>query len=410
MRLRLNISHYMILILLSVFPVVLTSVSGGSGKTLGYQVLVGVMFVFQIVIALSLAITSKVRIKKWTVYYLVLYILYSVGLLSILLLRDDYSLLDFVYQITRLLAIIIFLVIPSGYSVSKEQLIKLFVSIMLFTLISVLYSLVFEVNLYKSVLTASSAYQFQIKSFFLNRNSFAQLLLLTVVITTQLYLWSSRKLYFWIIVFLVIVSFFLLSRGALLSIAVFFTGLLLFALNFKSKIKILIPSLLILLIVYLNKDMLEILVNLVIRPTSGSTGRVELWFLGINVGFENSPLFGMGHFTGVQIMEQSGIYLSEFHSFYIETFVGGGLLDVILHGSIIILMISKLRRIKKFDITFYRVYIAFYVSIAVYGVVESISIFSMGYVGTMFTILLVTVPIVYYNSLSKGGYNNEIIK
>ena len=93
-----------------------------------------------------------------------------------------------------------------------------------------------------------------------------------------------------------------------------------------------------------------------------------------------------------------GFSSHEFHSFYIETLVGGGIIDLLLHLIILIFISARIKVIYKNDRKIGALYFSAYISLLVYAMFESASIFSMGYVGTLFTIFIVTIPLLYSNN------------
>lgn len=86
----------------------------------------------------------------------------------------------------------------------------------------------------------------------------------------------------------------------------------------------------------------------------------------------------------------------EFHSFFVETLVGGGIAELVVMMLILGLVWRKVVR-SHLDSGRRHVLYASAVGVAGLACVESVSFFTVGLVGTLFTIFFVSLPLLYAN-------------
>ena len=110
----------------------------------------------------------------------------------------------------------------------------------------------------------------------------------------------------------------------------------------------------------------------------------------------NNWLFGIGYMSSSSLLKDMG-YTSQFHSFFIETLVGGGILDLVLHLTIIFIVLNKVIHVYRNDQTAGIIFISAYFALIFYSFFESVSYFSIGYVDSMFRTFFITLPLLYSN-------------
>jgi len=309
--------------------------------------------------------------------------------------------LDIINVFARFLSVFTFLCIPSKLSISEDEFKRFMLLISILGLVASLYNMIINFRQALNILNISNAYEVSFNSFYLNRNSFAQLLLFSVIAISFLYNEMQKRyiLFFYIIYFINI--FLTLSRTVLVCSIIF---LILSSVIYKRKniikssiiISIIVISLIILITI--KPEIRNFIVDMVIRKEAGTSGRTQLWSVGIYILNNTNWVFGIGYITSRDIIKSMGFDLNEFHSFYVETLVGGGIVDLLLHFLILMFIIKRIRIIYKNDKKIGALYLSAYISIFIYSLFESASIFTMGYVGTIFTIFIITVPLLYSNN------------
>ena len=202
-----------------------------------------------------------------------------------------------------------------------------------------------------------------------------------------------------------------LSRTAIGCLLIF-----MFIFKYKSTKKINTQTILILfsgiILIFtfiLNPSLRNFISKMIIRKEYG-TGRVQVWNLAIRTLKRSGLFLGMGYENSIKAFEMAGYGLKEFHSFYLETIVGGGLLDFLAYINIFIYNMKRVEFIKEFNNKVYSFYFASITTFMIYALFESISLFRIGYVGTIFTIYLFTLPLLYSNNQIYQINNIELEK
>lgn len=389
-------------ILLSLFPVITASLISSINLTgLSYKIFVGVMFAVQ---ALSMVIYFFVYTERVIEYKSILFALvFTIAPLITVFIASqkmDINYIEFINTLARFVSVFIFLCIPSRLTISKASMMKFMNYMVILGLIASFYNMAINYKGILSISNISNPYSVNFKSFYLNRNSFAQLLLFAIICNT--FIWKERRSKISIFNYFVffINLFATLSRAGIFCVLIFF--IVLFLINFKNNIKtsllIFIISIFLVIYISLNDELRNFLINMVFRVKIGTAGRSDIWITAIELLNKTNWLFGIGYINSVDVIKSMGVIHNEFHSLYLEIIVGGGILDLILHIIIFIIVIKRIQVILKNDKKIGQIYIAAFIAFLFYGVAESASFFSMGYVGTLFTIFLITVPIIYSNS------------
>src|SRR5699024_3328920 len=163
-------------------------------------------------------------------------------------------------------------------------------------------------------------YDVNFKSFYINRNSFGQLLILGIISNVVIFLDSQKSK-------LLLLSFFLFSFNLLatfsrtaLIILLLFTIIFVFF-HYRSKLIIgfimLIPVITFFTVFIINKSLNDFIFNILIREEAGIANRDDLWLLGIEVLNQNNWIFGVGYHTGIDLLNTK-FNNTQFHNSYIE--------------------------------------------------------------------------------------------
>jgi len=331
--------------------------------------------------------------------------------LSISSLTIDIDYLEIINILARFIGVFIFLCIPSKVCISENEFRKFMLSIVILGLVASIYNLIINYKGILNILNISNPYSANFSSFYLNRNSFAQLLLFCIIANS--FLFSKKRTNFNLFCYLIyfVNVFFTLSRTVLGCMLIFFITLLLILYRKKIKTYILIFVIIIGLILFINFniEIKDFIIKMIIRKEYGTSGRNNLWLTAIEILNKTNWIFGIGYISSIDIINNMGYTLREFHSFYIETLIGGGILDLLLHFIIFIFTLKRIKIIYRNDRNTGSIYLSAYISFIFYALVESASFFSMGYVGTLFTIFFITIPILYSNNLINIEKYNIII-
>lgn len=254
-----------------------------------------------------------------------------------------------------------------------------------------------------------------IKSFFANRNQFAFFLYLGIIADFMVMKQNKNILYK---LFLVIFGISLFSTGSRTGIAL---GILLIGIMFlvsnkiklRTKIITCLIGLLILIVglvaIYNFKPELwqKISANFIrLSEVKNLSGRTEIWKAGIEI-LEGNPqniLLGVGRFKSITALENlNGRTFTQFHNIYIDILTTGGIMELIYIGFIYFSVIKNIIK-SKLDKKYISVYIAMFITYAIYIALESFGRFSIGCSDTICFIFFITIPILHANS---GKENKE---
>ena len=305
-------------------------------------------------------------------------------------------------------------------NIEENNIYKFFVFIIGIGILACIVNIVlYRQEMLKLLGIGSSSKFYSIKSFFAQRNQFAFFLYTSIFSTIFLFIKTDKRKYkilLGIIFILFGINLILTaSRTGILCTLAFLGLFFLFTdcIKIKTKIAIIIGVLLLgcilIGIIYncypdLWKKALNTIQNIFIRGSSIKTftGRSEFWNLAIGILFVSpiSALFGIGRFVGINLLHSSGFNFTQFHSFYIEALVAGGIMELIYLLSIYVFVmigIIKSQIEKKYKI----LYICLYLTYGLYCCFESLGRFSIGCVDTMCLIFMITVPLVHSNSIKK---------
>lgn len=398
-------------IMVSLTPILISSViiPGFDSHSL-FNIVVGCMFAIQVIIIFFYYIknSSKTINNRFLIFAWLYMITQTITIFVALLSGRQVNYYDFINIFARTLSVFIFACIPSKLKITKNNLDVFMSMIVILGTVACIYNIIINFRGISSVLYINNAYEVNYKSFYLNRNSFAQLLYISMIANTVLF-YKDKTFYNWLCYILFGINMITsLSRTAILSIIIF---IFILFINFLVKKPMYLLSLITILgilirYVFLNPILYNFMTNILLRGNMGTNGRSSLWNIGFKVLNETSWFFGTGYFTSIQFIEKLGFDLEEFHSFYIETLVGGGIFDLLLIFSIFIFMIKRIKRIYTYSKEIGLILISAYISLMIYSLFESSSFFTMGYVGSLFTIFFITVPLLYSNNLIEKNVCN----
>jgi len=387
-------------IILSLIPFVIDSVFLISIiKSDTYMVISGIIFIIQIMIVVFSSVHLKPKINLPLLLFAVFYAITYCITLVISLMNGSINVYDFFYLFARIAALLILLIIPSGLTISKKGVNWFYRKFLLIVIIASFYNLIVNFQNILNIGSFTNVYQMNFSSFFLNRNSFAQFLWLGAISAAYLIESGEKKIVYWFSYILILINVLLTFSRTSIAL-VLFIGMVIILNTTKPFTKLILSyATLIILSLFLSVGKINMIINsYFLRKSVGTSGRSELWYLGIDLISNLNVLFGLGYFSSTQLVIDLGKDLKEFHSFYVETLVGGGIFDLILMIGLLFMVIHRLIRIEKSKLI---LNLSVYFTLMVYCIFESASFFNMGYVPMLFTIFFITIPIIKTNSTGK---------
>ena len=270
--------------------------------------------------------------------------------------------------------------------------------ITIFSLVACIYNILFNWIEIVNLRYITSSYDVDLRSFFTNRNQFAAFLFISLV--ANCYICSEKKVTVRHICIFILQIFNLvltMSRGGILACSIFL--FILFLQNVR-KFKVFITTtsicLITICIIVTNNEFMNFINNNIFRINKGTTGRTDIWRMGINIAMNNNIISGVGFYTGLQIAKPMGFRYSQFHSLFVDAIVGGGFIELMF---LVCIMFYITRRCLKLcmDTKYKKIYRASIIAMWILGVFESVSFFSIGYVDTLYTIFFITIPLLLSN-------------
>lgn len=392
-------------ILISLTPVLISTILiPGFSSGIIFTISVGSMFFIQAILLFFYFISNtKIKIERRLFLFAWIFMTsQAITLFVSSLTGFQINNFDFINVFVRFISLFLFVCLPSQLSISRKGLDRFMFSILMLGLIACVYNMIINFNGILNITNINNPYAVNFKSFFTNRNSFAQFLFFCMIANTYLY-FSKKSIINWLCYLILglnlVVS---LSRTVTASVCIFL--LIFFMLYYRKKIITQIFTLLsavfMLSIIYFNQKVNNFIVEMFIREETGTSGRSAIWETGFQILDQTSWTFGIGYLTSTSLVASMG-FPNQFHNFYIETLVGGGILDLLLHLLIFIFVFNKVITIFKNDKATGTIYFSGLSALLFYSFFESASFFSMGYVDSIFRIFFITIPLLYANSFNK---------
>lgn len=354
-------------------------------------------FLFQIGIFLFMIVHWRVTPSDPWIWIALVYGLSQLATLaSTALGQGSYEVIDLVNAGAKSIGVLLFAGVVQSLPVNYAEIQRFLKSFLWLVGIAVAANMVLNFGDFSGILTASSSYELNFSGIFANRNQFGYFLFLGIV-ASFLY-FHGTKVHVIHVVFLSaqILSLLLtMSRGAILAFGVFIFGLVLLWLKKRPFYFIsLIVWLLMLVAIGAYFNFGDVVDRLFVRSKEGVTGRDDLWIAGLQVWLDHNIFLGVGTYRGLVIAQSDGMHFGEFHNFAVETLVSGGLLEF---GILVLIFLTVWRSLirSRVDHSVKFVFAAAFLGMLVLSLVESISFFTIGLAGTLFTIFFVSLPIMY---------------
>ncbi len=371
-----------------------------------------ICFIIEFII-LILFFIKKIKLNKLTIINFILLVLTSISLLIVQINNyksGTYMLFDFI-NIGCIFANVLFLfVLMLNLHIDEKYVYTFFkgmVAIGLFACI--LNCIIYKEQILS--LFADKAQLRNIRSFFPHRNQFAMVLYVMAILDMFLVLkYNKNILYKIILIFFLVNMLFTASRTAILATGIFAVIFFITTDRFSIITKLILTIVGIeailagayfLSIKYPEK--IENVKNIFIRSQDLNTfnGRTEIWDAGINLISENdnTKMFGKGRFLGIELVETKEGY-SHFHSFYIETLVTGGIMELVYFLSIYLTVIVKVF-LSGMEKKYKSIYISMFISFFIYCTFEPLGRFSIGSVDALCMVCFIAIPLIHANSVEK---------
>ncbi|WP_309132735.1 O-antigen ligase family protein [Brevibacterium sp.] len=355
----------------------------------GYAVQMGIV----IVMAIHWRIQPQ---DPWIGIALVYGILQAVTLYSVGVRYGSYDPMDLVGAIAGMIGIVAYAGLFCALRPSERELRTFLAAFLWLTFAAIIVNFALNAPDIPQIFNAGSSYQFDFRGFFANRNQFGYFLFLGLV-AHALHLHGRRPQVHNVLLFCLQFSSLLLtmSRASIAASLIFITVFAVLRVRVRARhLVMLVVTAAVGAVLVVRSEAGDALRDLLLRPDAALSGRDDIWNIGLDIWRESGVLLGSGKFRGIAIAQERGMEPSEFHSFFVETLVGGGLAELILVLVIVVMVWVRLAR-SPLDSGRRHVLCAALVGVVGLSFVESVSLFTVGLVGTIFTVFFISLPLLY---------------
>lgn len=366
----------------------------------GIECIILVLYYFK-----KIKITKDVK-NNIIILTIISFILFAIQVYNFIV--KDYKLMDFANIVCQFVNVLLLFIAILNYK-SEEKSIAYFMNAMVvFGVIACINNVILYFNeILQTIGLQKGAYIVNIKSFFANRNQFAFFMYVAIIADLFMILKENKLSHKLILILFFINLFFTMSRTGIMAVAIFAFVYFLAIPNIKRKTKVIVLTLgvvaligTVLVINQINPMLIKRLVRF--EDIKDFSGRTEIWAKGIDILKENpiNFLFGVGRFKATDELVFKTRNFSQFHNIYIDCLVTGGLMELLFVLYIYGVVIKK---IFKSDIEkkYKRLYLAMFITFAIYICFESFGRFSIGCSDTLCLIFFITIPLLHANCCSK---------
>ncbi len=288
-----------------------------------------------------------------------------------------------------------FVVIPLDQSISKNALANFTKKFTLLSFFICLFNVLDNIGIIVRFFSITNSYQFNVTGVFANRNQFGAFMFISIVAHTYYNTMKSPSNFDYAVYLLQFSNLILsMSRGAMLATCIFLFAYWGIHKHFISRHLILSIVVFGIVCIFFAKSGLWAFVQKnIIRSEVGNSGRSDVWLMGLGIANDTplSLLVGQGLFHGVSKAQSSGMSFDQFHSFYVDTIVSGGIIEFLFLIALFTYIIFKVKKSLNHEIKWVCLAsLLGYLSLCFF---ESDSVMSVGYVDMINTIFFVTVPL-----------------
>ncbi|KPG72100.1 hypothetical protein AEQ18_02365 [Enterococcus sp. RIT-PI-f] len=147
-----------------------------------------------------------------------------------------------------------------------------------------------------------------------------------------------------------------------------------------------------------NQEIKDFIDKFFIRSDAASSGRIDIWKLGLDIYTDGNLLWGSGFYTALDIAKNKGLEVNQFHNFFVETLINGGLFELVLVLASLVYTLYAVVKSQKLNKDIKNIYFFSLIALTVLLCVESVSFYGLGFVETVNAIVFITIPLLMSNS------------
>lgn len=320
--------------------------------------------------------------------------------------QDALSMASAVDTVTSTTYYFVFIAALSYETIDRKGIFKVAFLYDLFILYACAVNIIRYGSYMLSIFSATQTYEFNLRSFFLNRNMFGLFLFIGAALCMMRIIASkdkSKNLWYWFVLGVVSVNLFCtLSRTALLNTAVFVIIFLIFENKHKVRKRMAVIGVIILVMVALLfiTGAHTFVSNVIIRADDGSTGRVDRWIVLLGKYREGNLLFGRGAGAINGYMP---------HNTYIAVLITRGAAMIVFVAALYMKVFRDVFKIIKRDRTMGVFCLSFIiVYLGINAMTETVTPLASNVTSVAFTLFTVVVPRYYHNHVMARERGEEL--
>ncbi|WP_438477771.1 O-antigen ligase family protein [Streptococcus pluranimalium] len=337
------------------------------------------------------------------IFTLILILVSLLNFIAIYFTNDIIDIQDIASMLAKYLSYFLFFLCLKNETLHSKDFMFFLKKFIILAIIACIYNLIANRSNFSQLVTINSSYEVNFKSFFGNRNQFGGFLFLSNIALVYYNYVSERLEKLFIPCSFIMININLLltmSRSALLATGIFYFLLLLYfvsKLSLKANIIFLI-NVILLFFIMRSQVVVNIINKYFIRADVGDSGRFDIWQQGINIFLSNNIILGSGSNAAIQIAHYQGVKVNQFHNFFIETLLDGGLVNLsLMLLTILFVLFTTLKRMPSELKELKLIYTFSLISLTVLLTVESVNFFGLGLVDTLYGIFFIAIPMMLTN-------------
>ena len=312
-----------------------------------------------------------------------------------------------------LMLLVWFVLIPAN-KFEMEDVLFVLKSIVFLGMIYCFVNLVINYDIIFSFWNTMDAYKNNCQGVYFNKNYWGQLLIPFITANAIVLLLAEKNKYCWwvtlsILFYNIGAS---LSRAAILAVCIFFVLMAFFVLIRSNtltlkKISIFLSCIIVLILSFMESPQLQILWhNYFFRSHDVLTFRDTLWRIAGHYSTE-MPFWGYGFGSQLYLIEAYGVKLGAFHNTYIDWFMQGGSVHLLVNLSIFVNSFFAAYSVYIRNIRLGAVLLSALFAFCMYCNVEYVDLYSFSMPNILFCIIFFALPAILLQIINESNRSSK---
>ena len=301
-----------------------------------------------------------------------------------------------------------YLFIPKHSQINAAKSIKYFmIAFDVLIVMACLYNFIINYSLIIHISSINSAYDIDIASFFDNKNTFGLYLFVGCCISVYQFVKEKNLCYFLCLCLFFINIIMCLSRTALYSFIIYLIVFIFLFSRRKLKAVLIMMFCFVLLYFIINvvPALNDFVISLVIRSSTGSSGRIVLFFNDLSYLNLEHFIFGYGESTANHVLIANNAGNNYLHNGFLAYIYAGGVFKLLLAVMTLVYILKISYKIKKEDKILGVFLISINLAFIAYSFGESVCLFETTASSNIYMITAIAFPLMVYSKLQCYKYD-----